>query len=184
MDPMWLIAAAALGVVFWTIYAYNRLVRGKNLVREAWSGIDVQLKRRHNLVPDLVEAVKGYARHEKAVLEKVTETRGRAAQASGIVEMQEGENALSDQIKGLLAVVEAYPDLKAARSFLDLQERLCEIEDRIQMARRYYNGATRDFNIRVESFPGNIVAKAFRFAPADFFQIATATEREAPEVDL
>jgi len=181
---MYIVAAAALGVVFWTIYAYNRLVRGTNLVREGWSGIDVQLKRRHNLVPELVEAVKGYAHHEKTVLEKVTETRGRAAQAAGMGEMQEGENALSDQIKGLLAVVEAYPDLKAAKSFLDLQERLCDIEDRIQMARRYYNGATRDFNIRVESFPGNMVAKLFRFAPADFFQIETATERAAPQVDI
>jgi LemA protein len=179
-----LLAVAGLALCVWTIYAFNRLVRGRNLVKEGWSGIDVQLKRRHTLIPRLVDIVKGYAEFESAVLSEMTELRGRVEATQDLREMQAGENALSGHIKSILAVVEAYPDLKAARNFVDLQQQLCDIEDQIQMARRYYNGAVRDYNVRVESFPGLIVAGIFGFEPAGFFQIETATERRAPNLEM
>ena len=159
--------------------AFNRLVRHRNLVREAWSGIDVQLKRRHDLVPNLVESVRGHATFERTVLEEVTRLRGapRASRA-----LQDGENALATQLRGLLAVAEAYPQLRAGESFLGLQQRLTEVENQLQMARRYYNGAVRDYNIVVESFPSNLVARAFGFTLEEFFQVESALERAVPEV--
>lgn len=159
--------------------AFNRLVRHRNLVREAWSGIDVQLKRRHDLVPNLVESVRGHATFERTVLEEVTRLRGapRASRA-----LQDGENALTTQLRGLLAVAEAYPQLRAGESFLGLQQRLTEVENHLQMARRYYNGAVRDYNIAVESFPSNLVARAFGFTLEEFFQVESALERAVPEV--
>ena len=159
--------------------AFNRLVRHRNLVREAWSGIDVQLKRRHDLVPNLVESVRGHATFERTVLEEVTRLRGapRASRA-----LQDGENALATQLRGLLAVAEAYPQLRAGESFLGLQQRLTEVENQLQMARRYYNGAVRDYNIVVESFPSNLVARAFSFTLEEFFQVESALERAVPEV--
>ena len=159
--------------------AFNRLVRHRNLVREAWSGIDVQLKRRHDLVPNLVESVRGHATFERTVLEEVTRLRGapRASRA-----LQDGENALTTQLRGLLAVAEAYPQLRAGESFLGLQQRLTEVENQLQMARRYYNGAVRDYNIVVESFPSNLVARAFGFTLEEFFQVESALERAVPEV--
>ncbi|MDY7010493.1 MAG: LemA family protein [Planctomycetota bacterium] len=168
----------------WVIFAFNRLVREKNLLAEGWSGIDVQLRRRRNLIPNLVEIVKGYSDYEKSVLERITELRTRGEQAKGMRETETAENALTDQIKGLFALAERYPDIKAGANFLDLQEQLAEIEDQLQMARRYYNGAVRNYNIRVERFPGNIVAGIFGYRRAEFFQIETATERKAPEVDI
>jgi LemA protein len=158
---------------------FNRLVRHRNLVREAWSGIDVQLKRRHDLVPSLVESVRGHATFERGVLEDVTRLRGGAPASRAL---QDGENALSAQLRGLLAVAEAYPQLRAGESFLELQKRLTEVENHLQMARRYYNGTVRDYNTVVESFPSNLVAGAFGFTLADFFQVESAVERAVPEV--
>jgi LemA protein len=169
---------AALIAVIALAAAFNRLVRHRNLVREAWSGIDVQLKRRHDLVPALVESVRGHASFERGVLEDVTRLRrGRASQA-----LQDGENALTGELRGLLAVVEAYPELRAGASFLELQKRLAEVENHLQMARRYYNGTVRDYNTAVESFPSNLVARLFGFALEEFFQVESALERAVPEV--
>jgi len=175
-----LLLAAALGLLVWTALAFNRLVRRRNLMREAWSGIDVQLTRRHDLVPPLVEATRGHARFERETLEAVTRLRGAQATRA----LQDGENLLADQLRGLLAVVEAYPELRASASFLALQARLVEVENQLQMARRYYNGCVRDLNIAIESFPSNLVARACGFTLGAFFQVASATERAAPEVRL
>ena len=176
-------AALALGapivVAIAVALAFNRLVRHRNLVREAWSGIDVQLKRRHDLVPALVESVRGHASFERGVLEDVTRLRGDARATRAL---QDGENALTGQLRGLLAVVEAYPQLRAGESFLELQKRLAEVENQLQMARRYYNGTVRDYNTAVESFPSNLVARAFGFGLEDFFQVESALERVVPEV--
>jgi LemA protein len=176
-----MLLAAALAL--WTILAFNRLVRERNLMQEGWSAIDVQLKRRHNLVPNLVEAVKAYSRHEKDLLEGLAALRARAA-GDDVRAAADRENALTDQLKSLFALAEDYPELRADRSYRQLMTQLSEIEDQIQYARRYYNGAARNYNIRVASFPSNLVAGGFGFRRAEFFQIATATERAAPEVAM
>ncbi len=178
--------AILLAAVFavWVIVTFNSLVRQRNLMREGWSGIDVQLKRRTDLVPNLVEIVTAYSSYEKTVLDNITRLRNQTDRARDLHERQTSENALTDQIKGLFAVAEAYPDLKAGKNFLDLQKQLAQIEDQIQMARRYYNGAVRNYNICVEKFPSNIVARVFGYVRAEFFQIETATARSAPEVEM
>ena len=177
-------AALALGAALFAVIAvaaaFNRLVRHRNLVREAWSGIDVQLKRRHDLVPALVESVRGHANFERGVLEDVTRLRGARASRA----LQDGENALTSELRGLLAVVEAYPELRAGESFLELQKRLAEVENHLQMARRYYNGTVRDYNTVVESFPSNLVARGFGFGLEEFFQVESAVERAVSEVRL
>ena len=166
------------------VVLFNRLVRDKNLMQEAWSGIDVQLKRRHNLIPGLVEVVEGYSAHEKNVLERVTRARSESINAKQPKDRETSENVLSQTLKTLFAVAEAYPDLKADRAYLELQNQLTEVEDQIQLARRYYNGTVRNYNIRVESFPSNLVARVLGFGTAEFFQLETATEREVPEVEM
>jgi LemA protein len=171
-------------VILWGVITFNRFVRSRNLMREAWSGIDVQLKRRYDLVPALVETVKGYREHERGLFEDIAETRARCMSTESVREKGEAENALSRMIRSLFAVAEAYPDLKASQNFLDLQKSLTEIEDQIQFARRYYNGTVRDYNIRVESFPSMLIAKPCGFGRADFFEIEYATQREAPDVKL
>ena len=171
------------GLALWTIVTFNRLIRRRNLMREGWSGIDVQLKRRHTLIPNLVETVKAYSRHEKLLLEKVAALRG-GADDEDIHQRVTRENALTDQLKTLFALAEAYPDLKADRNYRQLMEQLADIEDQIQYARRYYNGAVRDYNIAAESFPSNLVARLLSFPLAAFFQIETATERAAPSVEM
>lgn len=163
---------AAIGV--WVVFAYNRLVRDRTRVQTAWSDIDVQLKRRHDLIPKLVEAVRQYAAFESATLAAVTTLRTNAGAdpaATGAA-----ENELSAQVTKLLAVAEAYPDLKANESFLDLQRNLTDVEQHIQYARRYYNGAVRNLNIRVDSFPDSLIARAFGFQPATFFDYEPAVE--------
>jgi len=177
-----LVLLAALAV--WTATAFNRLVRARNLMREGWSGIDVQLRRRRNLVPNLVETVKAYGRHEKDLLERVTELRSDVPADEPLGETQHRENLLTDHLKRLFALAEAYPDLKANTNYLALQRLLTEIEDHLQMARRYYNGAVRDYNTRVESFPSNLVARLFGFRQAEFFQVEATTERAAPKVEM
>lgn len=173
--------AAACALALWTALAFNRLVRHRNRVREAWSGIDVQLRRRHDLIPQLVDTVRGHASFERGVLEEVTRLRGAAGATRAL---QDGENALASQVRTLLAVVEQYPELRAGKSFLALQEQLAETEDQLQMARRYYNGTVRDYNIAVESFPSNLVARLCGFTTAAFFQVEPAMPRHAPAVQL
>lgn len=169
-------------LVLWFVAIYNRFIRGKNLVREGWSGIDVQLKRRHDLIPNLIESVKGYMQYEQKTLANIVELRTRSISAGSVKEKAEVEGELTRALKSIFALAEAYPDLKANQSFLDLQSNLAGIEDQIQLARRYYNGAVRDFNILVESFPSVLVARMFNFQLAEFFEIETAAEREVPSV--
>ncbi|MCD6085894.1 LemA family protein, partial [bacterium] len=157
-------------LVLWIIFIYNRLVTLKNRVREAWSDIEVQLKRRYNLIPNLVETVKGYASHEKEVFEKVTQARTKAIGAQNLKEKAIAENMLSNTLKSLFAVAENYPQLKSSENFQKLQEELTDTEDKIQAARRFYNGNVRDFNIKIESFPSNIIAKIFNFKKVEFFE--------------
>ena len=154
------------------------------MVRNAWSDIDVQLKKRHDLIPNLVETVKGYAAHEKTVLENVTKARSTAAQARGPEQSAQAENMLTQALRQLFAVVENYPDLKANQNFLALQEELRNVEDQIQEARRYYNAVVRDYNIRTESFPSNIIASIFNFKKEQFFEIKEPEEREVPRVQF
>ncbi|MGB5289050.1 MAG: LemA family protein [Ignavibacteriaceae bacterium] len=171
-------------IIVWTVFVYNLFIRDKNLIKEAWSGIDVQLKRRHNLIPNLVESVKGYSKYEKNLLEELTRKRSEATKIETIKEKAPAESDLSGMLKSLFVVAENYPDLKANQNFLDLQNQLVEIEDQLQYARRYYNGAIRNYNIRVESFPSNIIAGIFDFKQDNFFEISLATERATPEVKL
>jgi LemA protein len=175
MVLIWIIIAAvvALGV----ISLYNRLVRLRNTVRSSWSDIDVQLKKRYDLVPNLVEMVKGYAAHEQSLFARVTEARAQAIKATGPGETAKAENMLRDSLKSLFAVAEAYPDLKANQNFLQLQTQLKEIEDSIEAARRYYNAVVRDFNTTIEQFPSNLIASQFGFEKSDFFGL------ESPEVE-
>ncbi|MDF1536351.1 MAG: LemA family protein [bacterium] len=170
--------------VLWAVAVFNRLVRNKNLVLEGWSGIDVQLKRRYDLIPNLVETIKGYTSHEEGVLTRVVELRNAAGKAQTAAEKAPIETALTGMLRQVFALAEAYPDLKANQNFLDLQGQLAEIEEQIQFSRRYYNGAARDMNILVQSFPSNLIANAFRFPPAEYFEIELATEREAPKVQF
>ena len=171
MDFLKIIILVAILKIFWLIAAYNRLIILRNRAKEAWSDIDVQLKRRYDLIPNLVETVKGYAAHEKEVFEKVTEARSRAMSAVSPSEKGGAENMLAGALKSLFAVAENYPDLKASENFLELQRELRDTEDKIQAARRFYNGNVRDLNTRIEVFPANIVASLFRFQKMDFFEI-------------
>lgn len=173
-------------IILWVIFTYNRLIALKNRAKEAWSDIDVQLKRRYNLIPNLVETVKGYAAHERGVFENVTKARTAAmtAEQSGDPKkVGEAENFLSSTLKSLFAVAENYPDLKASANFLELQRELRDTEDKIQAARRFYNTNVRDLSIKIESFPANIVANIFRFAKMDFFEIEEAA-REPVKVNF
>ena len=167
---------------FSLIGIYNKLVRNKNLMAEGWSGIDVQLKRRTDLIPNLLESVKGYMKHERDLLSKVTRLRAESLKITDVPAKSQVENALSRSLANLFAVAENYPDLKANQNFLDLQRQLGEIEGQIQMSRRYYNGTVRNFNILIESFPSNLVAKKFNFSLANFFELEDETERAVPQV--
>ena len=179
-----LILAAAVVLVVWVAWAFNRLISLRNRLREAWSGIDVQLKRRHDLVPELVECVRGYRNHEQRVLEQVTQARAQAQAAVGAAQAGPAEDSLVRGLRSIFVLAEAYPELKADQNFRKLSETLVEIEDQIQYARRYYNGSVRDFNIQVESFPGRIVARLFGFQPQTFFEVESAVDRQVPEVKL
>lgn len=169
-------------VVVSVVFMFNRLTRYRMFVREAWSGIDVQLKRRYTLIPNLVDVVKGYTRYEHDLFKEVTSIRTQLTDVFTAKEKAKQETNLSQVLKGIFALVENYPDLKANNSFLELQKSLSEIEDQIQMARRYYNGTVRNYNILVESFPSNLVAQSFSFKPMDFFEIEYATERKSPDI--
>lgn len=180
----WLTIAIIAIIVLWLIIVFNRLVALKNRAKEAWSDIDVQLKRRHDLIPNLVETVKGYASHERELFEKVTQARTQAMGAQTMKEKGEAENFLSSTLKSLFAVAENYPDLKASTNFLELQRELTDTEDKIQAARRFYNGNVRDMNILIESFPASIVAGLFNFRQMEFFEIEEVGEKEPVKVQF
>lgn len=174
------IAIAALAAV-WLIVIYNSLITWRNRVKESWSDIDVQLKRRYDLIPNLMETVKGYASHERELLEKVTQARAAAMGATGMPDKAQKENFLSETLKSLFAVAENYPDLKASQNFLQLQDELSDTENKIQAARRFYNGNARDFNIKLQVFPNNMIAGTLGFKQAEFFE-AAAAEKENVKV--
>ena len=169
-------------IVGWILGAYNSLVRLKNQMKEAWSDIDVQLKRRHNLIPNLVETVKGYAAHESQVFDSVTKARAQALGAQGTADKAQAEGQLSGALKSLFAVAEAYPELKANTNFLELQRELSDTENKIQAAYRFYNGMVRDYNTAIETAPSNIIANTFGFKQAEFFEIVNPEEKEVPAV--
>ncbi len=184
---IYVLMALVAVIIVWLIAVYNGLITSKNRLAEAWSDIDVQLKRRYDLVPNLVETVKGYAAHEQETLEKVIEARNQAiaAQDSGdLANQQQAENNLSGLLKNLFALSENYPDLKANQNFLELQRELTDTEDKIQAARRFYNGNVRDFNTKLQLFPTNIIARKLGFSAAEFFEIKEDNQRETVKVSF
>ncbi len=182
--PLTLIFIIIALVVVWAILAYNRLVILRNRVQEAWSDIDVQLKRRYDLIPNLVESVKGYMAHERGVLENVTKARAQALGAKSVEERQQADNFLSSTLKTLFAVAENYPDLKANANFLDLQRELADTENKIQSARRFYNSVAQELKNGVEMFPSNIMASAFGFKAQPFFELKSTQEAEPVKVQF
>src|SRR5436190_11775316 len=166
------------------VYAYNNLVSTKNLASEGWSGIDVQLRRRADLIPNLIETVKGYAAHEEGLFRNIAELRAKSISGGSVAEQSQVGQAMSAALGKLFAVAEAYPELKADANFRDLQDKLAGIEDEIQMSRRYYNGTVRNLNTMIESFPTNIIANFFHFTKAEFYEIGDAAAREVPKVDF
>ncbi len=170
----WIILAAIALVVFWLVGVYNSLIRKRNQTNEAWADIDVQLKRRYDLIPNLMETVKGYAAHEKEVFYKVTEARSKAMGAQGAGEKGQAENMLSGALKSLFALAENYPQLKANENFAKLQDELSDTENKIQAARRFYNGNVRDFNTAMQVFPNSLIAGMMGFKPFEFFELEEA----------
>ena len=179
---MAIIMLLAAAIAAWAIVAFNRLVRDRQRVRTAWSDIDVQLKRRYDLIPKLVAAVEQYARYERSALETLVELRSRTGQVSDVGEKGRLEAQIGGGLRSLMAVVESYPELKADQSFLQLQGELTEVENHIQYARRFYNGSVRNLNTRIDSFPDLIIARVFGYLPQPFFELADAAEHEPPEV--
>lgn len=171
-----------LVLILWFVGMYNGLVRERNEVRNAWSQIDVQLKRRHDLIPNLVETVKGYAGHEKSTLENVVQARARAVSAEGVADRAQAESGLSGALGRLMLVVEQYPDLKANQNFLALQEELTSTENKIGFSRQYYNDSVMKYNTRIQSVPTNVVAGMFNFRQEDFFELEDQAQREVPQV--
>lgn len=180
----WVILALVAAAAGYAIVIYNGLVKNRQMVEEGWSGIDVQLKRRTDLIPNLLETVKGYMTHERETLEAVTNARAAATSAANGTPEQRAaaEGQLSSALGRLIATAEAYPDLKANTTFLEFQEALQTVEDEIQMSRRYYNGAVRNLNIQVESFPSNFIANAFKFIKAQYFELENEADRQVPNV--
>jgi LemA protein len=186
MTPFYIFLGILAVAGLWAIFAYNNFVRMINRAKEAWADIDVQLKRRYDLIPNLLESVKGYVKHERETLERVTAARTAAMDAGGLREKGRAENMLTDALKSLFAVAEAYPDLKANQNFLELQRELSDTENKIQAARRFYNTNVRDLNIAVESFPNNVIAGMFNFEAREFFELeeAEAAAREPVKVSF
>jgi len=176
------VLAIPLAILVWAVLMYNSLVSMRNRVKEAWSDIEVQLKRRHNLIPNLVEAVKGYAVHEKGVFEKVTEARAAISGAKDQKDLQRAENMLTGALKTLFAVSENYPELKASTNFLELQREIRDTEDKIMASRRFYNNNVMSLNTQIETVPTNFIANMFKFKKADMFEIELEEERGVPEV--
>lgn len=181
---IWAIVILLILAAGYVLLAYNGLVRRRNQVDEAWSDIDVQLKRRHDLIPNLVSTVKGYASHEREAFESVTNARAQALSAKTPGEQAKAENELTSTLKTLFAVAEAYPDLKANANFLELQRELSDTENKVQAARRFYNGNVRDFNTAIQTVPTNIIANMFGFKGRDFFELEDEAARSVPKVQL
>ncbi len=184
MSPTTIVIAIVVLVIIWAIATYNRLVSLKNRSAEGWSDIDVQLKRRYDLIPNLVETVKGYATHESKVFNDITEARTRAMGAQSMNDKAQAENMLSGALKSLFAVAEAYPDLKASANFGKLQDDLTDTENKIQAARRFYNGMVRDLNTALETFPSNIIGNSFGFQKREFFGVDSDAERQPVKVSF
>jgi LemA protein len=179
-----IILGVVILIILWIIGIYNGLIKLKNRTDEAWSDIDVQLKRRYDLIPNLVETVKGYAAHEKGLFEKVTEARSKAMQAQTPEEKGRAENILTDTLKSLFAVAENYPQLRASENFAKLQDELSDTENKIQSARRFYNGNVRDFNTKIQIFPNNLIANMLKFTAREFFEIENEDEKENVKVSF
>ncbi len=175
---MWILLIIVAVLILWLIMGYNKLVTLRTRSEEAWSDIDVQLKRRYDLIPNLVEAVKGYMTHERETLERVTAARTAAMHATTPEEHAKAEGMLTNTLKSLFAVAESYPELKASQNFLQLQDELADTENKIQAARRFYNGNVRDLNTSIQTFPTNMIAGMFKFTKKEFFEIENAAERE------
>ena len=171
MTITYIILAIIVILALWAIIVFNGLVRSKNRAQESWADIDVQLKRRYDLIPNLVNTVKGYAAHESTAFENVTKARAAAMGATGLADKGVAENQLAGALKSVFAIAEAYPDLKANQNFLSLQTELTDTEDKIQAARRFYNGNVRDFNTAIQVFPGSLIAGTFHFTTMEFFQL-------------
>ena len=179
---VWALVVAVAAVIFWLVFIYNKLITLKNRTDEAWSDIDIQLKRRYDLIPNLVETVKGYAAHEQSTFQKVIEARNLAmAQPGHDASKAKAENALSETLKSIFALAESYPDLKANQNFMKLQDELSDTENKIQASRRFYNGNVRDFNIQIEVFPNNFINNLLKFKKYEFFE-AGEGEKEAVQV--
>jgi LemA protein len=184
MNTTWIMLVIVVTLPLFAIIIFNRLVRQRNVVREGWSGIDVQLRRRTDLVPNLVESVKGYAAHERGLFEEVAKMRATSIAADTVHGQAAAEQDLQGSLRQLFAVAEAYPQLKANENFLKLQEQLAEIEDQIQMARRYYNGAVRNLNISIQSFPDVLVARPLGFRVEPFFELEDRAQGAVPQISL
>lgn len=180
MLALWIILGIVVVIALFLWITYNSLVKLKIRVDEAWSDITVQLKRRFDLIPNLVESVKGYAKHESGVFEKVTEARANALNAQGVKETAQAENMLEGALKSLFAVAEAYPDLKASQNFVELQQELVDTEDKIQASRRFYNGGVRDLNTKIKIFPNNVFAGMLGFKEREFFEVEDMASVEKP----
>ncbi len=181
MEFIWIILIVLAIIAFWFILTYNGLIGSRNRVEEAWSDIDVQMKRRYDLIPNIVNSVKGYATHEEGVFTKVTQARAQAMSAKTVQDHAQAENILTETLKSLFAVAESYPQLQASQNFLHLQQELTDAEDKIQAARRFYNANTRDYITQLQVFPTNLIAGMFGFTKREFFD-APDTELERPEV--
>lgn len=177
---MTIILIAAVIIIAWFVFTYNGFIKGKNQFTEAWADIEVQMKRRYDLIPNLVNTVKGYATHESTAFEKVTTARSQAMQAGSLEDHAKAEGELTGALKSLFAISEAYPDLKANTNFLALQNELSDTENKIQAARRFYNGTVRDFNTSLQVFPSNVIGKMFGFKNADFFDLADGDAAQQP----
>lgn len=184
MGILLVILALVVVALLWGVSIYNKLVKLRTIVEEAWSGINVQLKKRHDLIPNLVETVKGYATHEKETFERVTQARASAMQAGDVKSKEAAENNLNAALIRLLAVAEQYPELKANQNFLQLQDQLSVIESDIEKSRRYYNGTVREKNILIDSFPSNIIAGMFNFTKSLFFELENEAEKEVPRIQF
>jgi LemA protein len=181
---LWIVLGVVAVLILWAILSYNGLIGSRNRVKNSWSQIDVQLKRRHDLIPNLVETCKGYMKHEREVLENVVKARQQAVDVSGVKNQAEAENFLSSTLKSLFAVVENYPDLKANQNMISLQEELSATENKISFSRQHYNDEAMRYNTKRESFPTNILAGMFNFEGAEFFEIEEPAEREVPKVEF
>ncbi|TSC57240.1 MAG: LemA protein [Parcubacteria group bacterium Greene0416_79] len=176
MNPLYIIIGIVVLLVLWAVFAYNRFITLVNRAKEAWSDIDVQLKRRYDLIPNLVKTVKGYAAHERTAFEKVTQARAAAMGAGNLAQKSQAELGLTGALKSLFAIAEAYPDLKANQNFAELQRELSDTENKIQASRRFYNGNVRDLNTAVDTFPNNLIAGFFKFVKLEFFELEAGEE--------